>query len=788
MKYILLLVLLIGVCSATAQNQPCDRTVNGTILDLHTREPLPFASIQIVGTEKGATSDEEGHFVITGICKEEVHLEIRFLGYKTVTHHHDFHHPNPTILMATDATLLEGVVVEETIEKDMQSLSIRKKELSKMEVVGNSIGNLTGEMSGVSLLQTGSNISKPMIHGLHSNRVLVINDGVRHAYQVWGQEHAPEIDPSHVDQIEIVKGAGTVKYGPDALGGVILYQPKKPTFEKDLQGSIGAGFQSNGQAVSNQVNLEQGFHRFAWNAAAFGTVQGDLQAPNYNLSNTGKREFGGSFNTLWHRPLFDLQLSGSYFRQNLGILRGSIVGNLDDLQRSIERSSPTPTSSFTYDIQNPRQRTIHGLIKTNASFYLGEHIVNVQYAFQRNTRLEFDVRRGELNNRPVIDLGLSSHTIDTEWIQPQKGRWKGNSGVQLFTQKSKNTPGSNPVNFVPDYSLVNVGAFTVQSLDFDRTTLEFGLRLDYQALSVSDLVRNSFAYSNEVTYANGTFSLGFTRELSDGFSFFTNLGSSWRAPNVAELYSFGYHNSRLQFGLWRYTLEPKIATPQDAVLDENDRPVPAEQGFKWVAGLELKKTRTTAEFILFANQINNFIFQRPFGISTGSAGTFPYFFYDQTDAVFLGSDWDVRYQHNDKMTSEIKISYVYAYTTENNQALLEVPPLNLTYQLESKAGNWSYGLLLNYTAKQWNAPPVTEPIAFQNGEASIDRSVIFDFMSPPDAFALLGVKVGYEKNRWSARLQVDNLLNTPYRIYTDRLRYFADAPGRNIRLGVEFTF
>ncbi len=703
MKNILSLLLVLGIqLSISAQPNPCNGVVSGIVMDIDTGEPLPFATVQILNSTNGTTANDKGEFTLTKICEDEIDLEVRFLGYKTIVHHHDSHHSNPTIKMAANETILESVVVEEIKQGEIQSIAIQKKDISQLSAVTSNIGELTNEISGVSLLKTGTNISKPILHGLHSNRVLVVNNGVRHAYQVWGEEHAPEIDPSNVDQIQVVKGAATVKYGPDALGGVILYNSKRPKFEEDINGTIGSAFQTNGRSINSKVNLGQGFKHFAWNVGGFGVYQGDLEAPDYVLSNTGKREYGGNFNTLLHQEKFDLQVSGSYFQQKIGILRGSIVGNLNDLQNAIDRGEPNPTFPSTHDIQNPRQETRHGLIKSDLSLFLGEHVFNVSYAYQDNDRKEFDVRRGELNERPVIDLRLQSHNFETEWIQPEKGRWNGSSGVQLFTHHSVNKPGSNPINFVPDYDVFNIGAFTVQSLNFDNTTFELGARFDYQKLSVADTVREIFIYDNEVDYANATFTLGFKKRLNDKLTLFSNIGSAWRPPNVAELYSFGYHHSRIQFGLWRYELEPQIATPTNSVLDEDDRPVPTEKGIKWVGGIELRKSKVNAEFIFYANQIKNYIFLRPYGITTNIAGTFPYFLYDQTDAFFAGSDWDIQLNHTDKLTSEMKISYVYAIGTEDQQALIEVPPLNVYYTLDYKRGNWNYGLNLSYTARQWH--------------------------------------------------------------------------------------
>ena len=789
MKFLCLLFLSVSFLSVHGQSSQCNQEISGQIFDISSEEPLAFATVTIIGTENGVVADENGDFTLTGICEQEVDLEIRFIGYKTIVHHHDFHHGDPVIYMAAEDTELETVVVENSALGEIQSLAIQKKEIDKLSLTRSSIGELSEELSGVSLLQTGSNISKPIIHGLHSNRVLVINDGVRHAYQVWGLEHAPEIDPSHVDQIEIVKGAGTVKYGPEALGGVILYNSKKPTFDESLKGSFGSSYQTNGRAVSSQLNLGQGSNRFAWNVGGFGIVQGDLAAPDYDLSNTGKREYGASFNTLWHQPKFDLQISGSYLDQELGILRGSLVGNLDDLQNAIERGTPSPTFPRTYDIQNPKQDTDHGLLKSDFTLYLGEHIFNIEYAVQRNVRREFDVRRGELNDRPVIDLTLYSHTIESEWIQPTRGKWNGSSGVQVFTQNSLNEPGSNPVNFVPDYDVLNAGVFTIQSLSFENnTTLELGARFDFQNLAVEDVVRETFTYSNEVNYTNGTFTLGIRKQVNPSLVVFSNIGSAWRPPNVSELYSFGYHFSRIQFGLWRYNLEPQITTPLDQVFDESDRSVPAESSIKWVSGAELKNDRLTAEFILYANQINDYIFLRPFGITINVAGTFPFFVYDQTDALFLGSDWDIRYHHTPTLTSEVKISYVYALELENRQPFIEIPPLNINYSLDYSKGNWSYGLNMNYTAEQWHAPGVIQPIDFQDGNAEVNPDEIFDFMSPPGDFFLVGAKVGYQKSRWNLAVESNNLLNTSYRVYTDRLRYFSDAPGRNFSISVGYEF
>jgi iron complex outermembrane receptor protein len=138
--------------------------------------------------------------------------------------------------------------------------------------------------------------------------------------------------------------------------------------------------------------------------------------------------------------------------------------------------------------------------------------------------------------------------------------------------------------------------------------------------------------------------------------------------------------------------------------------------------------------------------------------------------------------------SEIKISYVHAIELENQQALLEIPPLNINYAIDLKKGDWNFRLNLNYTAPQWNAPQVIEPINFQNSNIEIDPEQLFDFMTPPDGYFLMGGSVRYQQKRWHAEFKINNLLNSSYRLNTDRLRYFADSPGRNLSIALEYKF
>ena len=62
------------------------------------------------------------------------------------------------------------------------------------------------ELPGISLITTGPGISKPVIRGLSSNRVVVFNQYMKHENQQWGDEHGMDISGFGVESVELIKG------------------------------------------------------------------------------------------------------------------------------------------------------------------------------------------------------------------------------------------------------------------------------------------------------------------------------------------------------------------------------------------------------------------------------------------------------------------------------------------------------------------------------------------------------------------------------------------------------
>ena len=157
------------------------------------------------------------------------------------------------------------------------------------------MGDALNSLSGVSSLNKGNGIVKPIINGLHSSRVAIINNGVRMQDQEWGAEHAPNIDINSIGRLTLVKSAGALQYGGDAVGGVIIAEGQKIPVKDSLYGKTLVSVASNGRGGVISSQLTKSYDN-GWYAAAQGTLKrfGDFEAAEYNLSNTGLIEKNAS--------------------------------------------------------------------------------------------------------------------------------------------------------------------------------------------------------------------------------------------------------------------------------------------------------------------------------------------------------------------------------------------------------------------------------------------------------------------------------------------------------------
>jgi iron complex outermembrane receptor protein len=517
--------------------------------------------------------------------------------------------------------------------------------------------------------------------------------------------------------------------------------------------------------------------------------QGDLHAADYQLTNTGKEE-SSYYGELRIHPnaKLDIEASYSHFEQELGILSGSVFGNLDDLRLALAVDTPLYTLPFSYDINQPRQAVRHELVKGSVRYTGKNHLLNLQYGSQVNSRQEFGVRRGDA---PNIDLELRTQSVDLDWNHPDLGPVSGKLGAQWLQKANDNQPGTNTVPFIPNYDEERLGIYLIESLPMGKGRLEAGIRYDQLESEITGREPDNTIYRNTILYRNLSGTIGWEHPVGKKGTFRSNLGTAWRAPDVAELYRFGQHNFFIEYGLWRYTIneDSDFVTTRDGILDQSDREVPSEQGYKWINTYRLDTDKFTLELTGYLNYVNNFIYSKPAGITRTARGSFVFFIYDQTDALLWGLDASSSWVHSPRFTSEVKGSFLWSKQLSPTDFFANQPAPQLTYQLAYQPkvawlAESKFQLRFDYTFEQFQHPRVitVEDFLFA-AQQGIDRfsenALDFDLLPPPPAYLLTHASWVSRWKKLGLRCEVRNFFNVSYRNYTDRTRYFADDLGRN---------
>lgn len=189
------------------------------------------------------------------------------------------------------------------------------------------------------MLSTGPNASKPVIHGMHSNRVMIVNNGIRHVGQGWGIDMAPEIDFSMAQNVRVLKGAEVVKHGSGALGGVVEIDPPLLEYQqKGIGGKIATSYITNGRGLVGLIGIN-GSHNnhWAWNIAASYQNYGDKSTAHYLLNNTGSRQWSTTAQLGYRRgSRFTSELYYSFFHSHEASMFAWQIGSRDLFEQRLK--------------------------------------------------------------------------------------------------------------------------------------------------------------------------------------------------------------------------------------------------------------------------------------------------------------------------------------------------------------------------------------------------------------------------------------------------------------------
>lgn len=787
------IIAVMACLTATiTHSQQCQNTLSGYVIDLHDQTPLADATIILAGAETAVISDENGFYSISGLCEATYTLQIAHPSCSTqavrvvmrgdtqrsINMEHHLEELGAITIKGKNAT---------SASKTAQAQKVTNQTL-KANAAG-SLGDALAALSGVSSLNTGSTIVKPVIQGLHSSRVILITDGTRLQDQEWGVEHAPTVDINTAGSVTVIKGASGLQYGGDAVGGTIVIAPERVPQADSLYGATTITGMSNGRGASVTSRLTKSYNS-GWYGSLQGTLKrfGDFEAPDYVLSNTAIYERNLSARLGLNTYAYGVDVSYSLYRNDLGILRSSHVGSSADLATAINSTAPFVVEPFTYEINAPKQELSHQTLKLSA-FKRYENLgkLSFQYDFQKNNRLEFDIRRDSEDTRPSIDLELTTHTAALDFDFTADNSLTAKAGILGRVQSNFPDPATGVRRLIPDYDRVDAGAYALATKTSKAWTLEGGLRYDYNRIDAQKFYRTSFwearGYDQEfgnlviedlgtqllvrqvLNFHNISATLGANYDFNETYALTANYALSNRAPNPSELYSDGLHQSaaRIERGDLRFTPETSNKV-----------------------GITLSRKHKIWSFNLapFANYINDFLLIEPTGSEQTLRGNFPVWEYRQTDARLLGIDVDNSIVFNEHLALSNQLSIVKGRDILQNLPLINIPPVNTRnrFTYTNKVWhNFSFWIESQCVFEQNEFPDTN----FDVFVAELDENVLVDVSTPPGAYHLLNMRstINFsiaQQNDLELAVAVQNIFNTSYRYYLNRQRFFADDLGRNV--------
>ena len=216
----------------TLEAIPQNKSIKGTVVNAADGTPVPGAVVQVVGTNKYATTDADGKFTINAGGKA---ISVQCLGFKTITVGNLT--DGMTIKMTAELVKLDDVVVvgygsQKKVTLTGSVTSTKGETVEKNSSVNLSQG-LAGRLPGVIINnrsgEPGADGTTIFIRGrstLGDNSPLIIIDGIA------GRENLDRINPEDIASITVLKDASAAIYGSRSANGVILVTTKRGNLDQ----------------------------------------------------------------------------------------------------------------------------------------------------------------------------------------------------------------------------------------------------------------------------------------------------------------------------------------------------------------------------------------------------------------------------------------------------------------------------------------------------------------------------------------------------------------------------
>lgn len=744
MKKVFILLLLLWNTQFGYSQSGCRLSIRGEILNQKDSAAIPMAEIFIESGHIHAKSNINGTFNISNLCSGTILLEIDKSGY--IHKHLEFSIARDTFLtiyLQAGSDIQDTITIHAQVEKSKE-LAVDRSAIINSN--GEDLSKILAGIPGIQILQGGRNQAKPMVRGMYGLRVPIISGQFKLEGQQWGNDHNPEADAQSFDQIELIKDASALKLSHEGFGGVIriLHLPTPHDGESNLDQGFQYGSNGNQWAYTAKYTGKDAPDKPITYANISARKAGNYRTPDILLDNTGLEEYAGGFGFIKEKNRRKEHFDIGFYRFEGGILPATRAGNINDLAAAINRKVPLSSDKFNYRIGAPRQVAGH----VNTQYERNISLQNGNYTWsaslQYDQRREFDFHRSSQLSFPQLDLILIApgFQLSRTWYRPSNSYFT----IGNILQAQLNRFGG--FYFLPDFQSIGNGTYALWHFHHRKVAHTFVFRGDGKWMNASVRENGQFKTQNRY-FAN--YSAAYSGQVTKGRQQFQwHISRMWRAPWFNELYTSGVHHG-------------------SASYEKGNADLTTEKSYRLEAEWQYSNKYLTVYISPYFNLIYGFINLTPDNSPVVTVrGVFPGYTYKQGDAFFAAADASIQLQISKALEFKSKGSFIYAQYTADGKFPAFIPQSRIQNSAIIHQGSW--GFQIDYEA-------VFRQLYYEKGS---------DLLPPPSGYALLGCGITNKsldrKSRLEISLSASNIMNTRYRSYTDRLRYFSDMPGRNIML------
>ena len=257
-----------------------------------TGEPVRGATVRVVGAETRAVTDAEGRFRLDPEPPPPFDLAVFGAHGALIGTGRVESAANRVVLLqvlGAESVTVRGAPLPATSPSPAAAATEISKETLEGErpvLLADAVADVPGGSNA-----GGRHTGVPSLRGMARGRTLLLLDDARVTAERRAGPSAGFLDPAALDSVEVVRGPGSLAYGPDGLGGVIHARTPEPRLEESA-GRARATFSTADESAGFLLEQNLPVRRGALFVQARARTFGDYESPDGEVPDSSARDRG----------------------------------------------------------------------------------------------------------------------------------------------------------------------------------------------------------------------------------------------------------------------------------------------------------------------------------------------------------------------------------------------------------------------------------------------------------------------------------------------------------------